>query len=55
MHDPTYTPAPHTPPAGVDIFDKVFKNAVATAIVAMMGTVPGYVLSVAFIEKMGRK
>jgi PHS family inorganic phosphate transporter-like MFS transporter len=40
---------------GHDIFEKVYMNAVATAIVALIGTVPGYWFAVAFVEKMGRK
>lgn len=40
---------------GHDIYQKVFKNAAAAAIVAMLGTVPGYWFCIAFIERMGRK
>ncbi len=50
-----YSPKVTSASTGADIYQKVFKNAAATAIVAMMGTVPGYWFCVAFIEKMGRK
>jgi hypothetical protein len=41
------------PPAAA--LPQVWKNTAATAIVAMLGTVPGYLFCVAFIERMGRK
>ena len=36
------------------VYNKVFKSCAGNAIVALMGTVPGYWFTVIFIEKLGR-
>jgi len=36
------------------VYQKVYKTAAGNAIVAMMGTVPGYFFTVAFVDVLGR-
>ena len=36
------------------VYQKVYKTAAGNAIVAMMGTVPGYFFTIAFVDKIGR-
>lgn len=41
--------------SGQDIYNKVYANAAGNAIVTLIGTVPGYYVTIALIERMGRK
>lgn len=38
----------------VAVYDKIYKLCAGNAAVAMMGTVPGYWFTIAFIEILGR-
>ena len=37
-----------------DVWDVIYKSAVGNALVAIIGTVPGYWFTVAFVDKWGR-